>query len=118
MGAAALDRTLSALADPTRRGAVELLMRGPLRAGELAAALGASPPALSRHLRVLRGTGLVVEADHPGDARVRLLRLRPEPLLALRGRLDEVEAIWGAQLASFQAHATRAARGAPGRRRR
>jgi DNA-binding transcriptional ArsR family regulator len=61
VGAAALDRTLQALADPTRRGVVELLRGQPRRAGELAAALRTSPPALSRHLRLLRQTGLVEE---------------------------------------------------------
>src|SRR6185295_12283738 len=54
-----LGQTLAALADPTRRGVVELLRKGPRRAGELAASLDLSPPAMSRHLRVLRTTGLV-----------------------------------------------------------
>ena len=52
-----LDRTLAALADPTRRGVVELLRKKPRRAGELAEWFGLSPPAMSRHLRVLRTTG-------------------------------------------------------------
>jgi len=66
-----LDRTLLALADPTRRRVVDLLRVSPRRAGELADAVGTSPPAMSRHLRVLRMGGLVRE-DHDGeDARVR-----------------------------------------------
>jgi DNA-binding transcriptional ArsR family regulator len=102
-----LDRTLAALADPTRRAAVDVLRRKPRRAGELAAALGLSPPAMSRHLRVLRTTGLV-EEDHGGeDARVRVYRLRPEPLADLRRWLDEVERFWTLQLASFKEHAER-----------
>ena len=52
--AAELDGILSALADPTRRGVVDLLRRGPRCAGELAEALDMTPPAMSRHLRVLR----------------------------------------------------------------
>ena len=56
-----LGRTLSALADPTRRRVVELLRERPRRAGELAAAFDASAPAMSRHLRVLRTRGLVEE---------------------------------------------------------
>ncbi|HEX5671798.1 MAG TPA: helix-turn-helix domain-containing protein, partial [Acidimicrobiia bacterium] len=50
----ALDETLTALADPTRRMVVDLLARGPQSAGALATAVGSSPPAMSRHLRVLR----------------------------------------------------------------
>jgi DNA-binding transcriptional ArsR family regulator len=103
--AAQIDRTLAALADPTRRGVVDLLRKKPRRAGELAAALDMTPPALSRHLRVLRKTGLVEEAEIEQDARVRLYRLRPQPFSGLRRWLDEVESFWEDQLASFKAHA-------------
>jgi len=111
-----LDGTLAALADPTRRGVVELLRRRPRRAGELAESLGTSPPAMSRHLRVLRTTGLVDE-DHRGeDARVRVYHLRPEPFHVLRRWLDEVEKFWTLELASFQDHLERT-RGTGKRRR-
>ena len=116
MGAAAdLDRTLSALADPTRRGVVDLLRQRPRRAGELATAMAMSPPAMSRHLRVLRRTGLVTEDGLEHDARARVYRLRAEPFAALRDWLDEVEAFWNDQLSAFKAHAEGAA---PGRGRR
>jgi len=102
-----LDRTLAALADPTRRGVVELLRKKPRRAGDLAAALAMSGPAMSRHLRVLRTTGLV-EEDHQGDdARVRVYRLRQEPFGALRRWLDEVEAFWTRELQAFKDYAER-----------
>jgi len=108
-GAAArqLDRTLSALADPTRRGVVELLRERPRRAGELAAAFEASAPAMSRHLRVLRTRGLVEEERVDDDARVRIYRLRREPFDALQLWLRELEAFWGEQLESFGAHVAR-----------
>src|SRR5260370_23574479 len=81
-----LDNTLAALADPTRRHVVELLRERPRRAGELAAACAMSGPAMSRHLRVLRASGLVeveVEAERSGhDARLRIYQLRPEPFVA------------------------------------
>ena len=99
-----LDATLSALADPSRRGVVELLRRRPRRAGELAAACRLSPPAMSRHLRVLRRTGLVEEAHQGADARVRVYRLRKEPFRALRRWLDEVETFWTLELESFKKH--------------
>lgn len=107
MKALSLDATLEALADPVRRGAVDLLRKKPRRAGELADALDQSPPSMSRHLRVLRKSGLVEEDGIEDDARVRVYRLRAEPFRALSGWLAEVEAFWGAELASFKAHAER-----------
>ena len=101
----ALDETLGALADPTRRAVVDLLSAGPQRAGALAQALSLSPPAMSRHLRVLRRARLVEEDALEEDARVRVYRLRAEPLAELRGWVDEVSAFWGNQLAAFKLHA-------------
>jgi DNA-binding transcriptional ArsR family regulator len=106
-GASQLDRTLSALADPTRRGVVDLLRERPRRAGELAAAFDMSPPAMSRHLRMLRKTGLVEEEELEDDARVRVYRLRRSPFIALRTWLEEVEQFWGGQLSVFKEHAER-----------
>ena len=100
-----LDRTLSALADPARRAVVERLRLRPHRAGELAAALDLPPPTMSRHLRVLRATGLVEERHGGEDARVRLYRLRPQALGGLRRWLDDVERFWTLQLESFRRHA-------------
>jgi len=100
-----LDRVLTGLAEPTRRRIVDHLRRGPRRAGELAEACGMSMPAMSRHLRVLRRCGLVEGGGLDHDARVRLYRLRPEPLAELRAWLEQVEALWAGQLAAFKAHA-------------
>lgn len=101
---AALDRTLAALADPHRRQVVELLRQGPRPAGDLARALGLSPPAMSRHLKTLRESGLV-EDSHPGfDARVRIYALRHEPMSELMTWLQESEVLWSAQLEAFKAH--------------
>jgi DNA-binding transcriptional ArsR family regulator len=102
-----LDQTLAALADPTRRGVVELLRKRPRRAGELASSLHMSAPAMSRHLRVLRRTGLVEEEHQGADARVRLYRLRAEPFRALGRWLEEVEGFWAGELAAFKEHAER-----------
>jgi DNA-binding transcriptional ArsR family regulator len=102
-----LDETFAALADPTRRGVIERLRKRPCRAGELATACRVTPPVMSRHLRVLRMTGLV-EEDHQGaDARVRVYRLRQERFRALRGWLDEIEVYWTHQLHAFKEHAER-----------
>jgi DNA-binding transcriptional ArsR family regulator len=103
-----LDATLSALADPNRRAVVDLLRKQPHRAGEIAAALSLTPPALSRHLRVLRRSGLIhVEAREgaiEADARVRVYSLRKEPFDRLRGWLDEVESFWVGELTAFRDH--------------
>ncbi|MDB4986851.1 MAG: Transcriptional regulator, ArsR family protein [Myxococcaceae bacterium] len=100
-----IDGILAALADPTRRRVVELLGKRPHRAGELATLLGLSAPAMSRHLKLLRGGGLV-EEDHVGeDARVRTYRLRHEPVHKLRRWSEDVERFWTAQLGAFKKHA-------------
>jgi len=100
-----LDRTFVALADPHRRRVVDLLRKKPRRAGELAEALELSPPAMSRHLRLLRRSGLVTESALDDDARVRVYRLAPQRFSELRKWLDEVEAFWDDQLRAFKAHA-------------
>jgi DNA-binding transcriptional ArsR family regulator len=101
-----LDNTLAALAEPTRRGVVDLLRVRPRPAGELASALHLSAPAMSRHLRVLRLRGLV-EEEHAQreDARLRVYRLRQQPFLQLRNWAAEVEALWSDQLGSFKEYA-------------
>ncbi|KAA9145503.1 winged helix-turn-helix transcriptional regulator [Microbacterium lushaniae] len=76
-----------ALADPTRRRVVLRLADGPLSAGGLAATEPTSRPAVSRHLRILRESGLV---DVETDGRIRRYRLRRDPLSAVRVFLDEL----------------------------
>ena len=121
--AATLDQTLLALADPTRRRVIELLREEPRRAGELAATFRIPPPAMSRHLRVLRTSGLVEERGLPEDARVRVYRLRSDPLQELQTWLEEIAEFWSDQLGAFKAHvertqgATREVVGARGRAR-
>lgn len=102
-----LDRTLAALADPSRRLAVELLQQRPHRAGELAAALDVAPPVMSRHLRVLRLSGLVEETHPEFDARVRIYSLRSGATAELKAWLDAVERGWSTQLANLERHVER-----------
>ena len=100
-----LDRTLAALADPKRRRVVELLGEGPRSAGELARAVGLSAPAMSRHLRTLRSSGLVRESHPEFDARVRIYELVPGPIQGLKSWLADSERLWTTQLAAFKHHA-------------
>ena len=104
---AAIDRTFAALADPARRRVVELLRTEPKRAGDIAAGLGMSAPATSRHLRRLYRTGLVEAMTVAEDARLRVFRLRPEWFVELRDWLGEVERFWVGQLDAFNAHTER-----------
>lgn len=100
----AVHKVFAALADPTRHAVVELLRQKPQRAGELADALGMSAPALSRHLRVLRRNGLIVDDAIDEDARVRLYRLEPTAFISMRDWLTELESFWNDQLGAFSAH--------------
>jgi DNA-binding transcriptional ArsR family regulator len=101
---ARIDRTLAALADPHRRGVVELLRNRPHRAGEMAEALGLPAPALSRHLKQLRDSGLVEETHPVFDARVRIYSLRAGALRDLKKWVGETEELWIGQLAAFKRH--------------
>jgi DNA-binding transcriptional ArsR family regulator len=100
----ALTPVLHALSDPTRREVVALLSDRPRRAGELAGACGVSAPAMSKHLRVLLDAGVVADGRVAEDARVRVFRLRPESVVALRAWLDQLQAHWDRQLAAFKRH--------------
>jgi len=109
----AIDRTLSALADPTRRGVIDLLRRKPHKASDLADALETTRPAMSRHLRVLRKSGLVREEGDDDDARLRIYRLERAPFEDLEGWLEEVRGFWTTQLSAFKAYAERGGRRGP-----
>jgi DNA-binding transcriptional ArsR family regulator len=112
-----LDGAFGALADPTRRRVIELLGRAPRRASELADAVAASRPGMSRHLRVLREAGLVREEGDAQDARARVYRLERDAFRGVQDWLGEVEAFWADQLASFRTLAERRA-SEPGEARR
>ena len=109
----ALDRTLQALAEPTRRAVVGLLRDGPQRASDIADALAMSRQAMSRHLRVLRQAGVILElgaASPDADARARTYRLEAQPLADLQAWLGDVQAFWGVQMQAFRKRAERVAR--------
>ena len=93
---------MAALADPTRRAVVRMLALEPLPAGRIAAEFPISKPAMSKHLRVLREAGLVEDRRDPSDARVRVYRLRPEPVEAVAGEVEEIRRFWAGRLAAFK----------------
>ena len=103
--AGSLDTTFLALADATRRDMIRTLLHKPRRAGELAETVSMSPQALSRHLRVLRRAGLVIEEGIETDARVRVYRVHPDAFAPIEAWLAEVEEVWRRQLQAFKAYA-------------
>jgi DNA-binding transcriptional ArsR family regulator len=85
-----------ALGDANRRAIVELLGAGERSVQELADALPISRPAVSRHLRLLKRAGLVVE--EPRGTR-RIYRLHDQGIAAVRAYLERV---WGEGAARFR----------------
>jgi DNA-binding transcriptional ArsR family regulator len=100
-------QALEALADPTRRRIVELLTDGERSAGALAAEFSVSRPAVSRHLRVLRETGLV-QAREEGTSRV--YSLDPSPLQELDDWLARYRGFWAQRLDALDTQLRRARR--------
>ena len=76
---------------------MDLLSRGERSVTELAEAAGASQPAASQHLRVLRETGLVKQRR---DGRRRLYRLTPEPLREVAAWIEGYRPAWRDKLAA------------------
>jgi DNA-binding transcriptional ArsR family regulator len=89
-------RAFDALGDGTRREIFERLAVRPQAVGELADPLPVSRPAVSQHLRVLKGAGLVT--DRPAGNR-RIYQVDPAGISALRAYLDQ---FWNESLASFK----------------
>lgn len=92
---AALDLAFQALADPTRRGMVARLSRGPASVSELAEPLAISLPAVLQHLRMLEASGLVRSKK---AGRVRTCRIEPEALSAAESWISEQRALWEGRL--------------------
>jgi DNA-binding transcriptional ArsR family regulator len=101
---AAHDKVLHALADPTRRAILDRLRQAPRSVGDIASGLPVSRPAVSQHLRVLEGAGLV-RARRETTRRVYSVEVKG--IVELRRYLDRM---WDEALASLQAFA---ADGAP-----
>src|SRR5258708_21688075 len=90
-------RAFDALGDPTRRAIFERVASRPQSVGKLAGRMSVSRPAVSQHLRVLKGAGLVV--DRPQGTR-RIYSVDMRGVTAMRAYLDK---FWDRALASFQA---------------
>jgi len=81
-----------ALAHPVRRGIVERLAEGPATVGEATSGLGVSKPAISKHLKVLEGTGVVTRVV---EGRTHRLSLDPQVMSVAADWMDRQRALWG-----------------------
>jgi DNA-binding MarR family transcriptional regulator len=98
----AADTVFDALGEPVRRRILELLHDGPFAVGQLAERLPVGRPAVSKHLRVLSGAGLV---EHRSAGTRNLYVLAPGGMAAAQQWLA---ATWDTVLASYAAEVSRA----------
>ncbi len=89
-----LDATFHALANPTRRAILARLVDGAQSVNDLAAPFDMSLPAISKHIRVLEGAGLVTRGR---DAQFRPCALNPEPLKEISTWAEQYRPIWDAR---------------------
>ncbi|HEX3607972.1 MAG TPA: metalloregulator ArsR/SmtB family transcription factor [Candidatus Dormibacteraeota bacterium] len=94
-----MSTVLDVLAEPNRRRILDLLREGERPVGDLVAALAVSQPAVSKHLGVLRGAGLV---EVRAVAQQRLYRVRPEGLRELDEWLAPYRVMWAGRLDALE----------------
>ena len=100
-GAPAVTDAFGAIAHPVRRTLVTELARGDKPVNELAAVCSVSRPAVSQHLAVLRGVGLVSEQRH---GRERRYHLHPERLDDVRKWMHTLDRFWERRLDRLGKH--------------
>jgi DNA-binding transcriptional ArsR family regulator len=93
--------TFEVMAEPNRRRILDLLRDRERTVGELVGALEVSQPAVSKHLRVLRGAGLV---EARVDAQRRFYRVRPHPLREIDAWLTPYREMWSESLDALERH--------------
>jgi DNA-binding transcriptional ArsR family regulator len=96
-----LSATFSALADPTRRAILARLAHGEATVNELAEPFAISLPAVSRHLKVLEGAGLISRGR---EAQWRPCRLEPKRLKAVDDWLSVYRRFWEQSLDRMAAY--------------
>jgi DNA-binding transcriptional ArsR family regulator len=86
--------TFAALAEPNRLRIVELLRTGPRSVNDIGDRLSLNQPQVSKHLRVLKESGLVAAQPF---AQQRLYALRAERLRELHDWLERYRRVWEAR---------------------
>ncbi|TDH55893.1 ArsR family transcriptional regulator [Mycobacterium eburneum] len=92
------DSVFGALANPTRRDILDLLLDGPRTVVALAERFDMARPSVSEHLKVLRECGLVNEHKR---GRFRYYHVNPEPLQQLSTWLSPYERFWRERLTAL-----------------
>ena len=110
-----LDRTLVALADPTRRAILQRLSEGEARVTDLARPFAISLNAVSKHIRMLERARLVRRRRAGREHR---LTIDPGPLTAVEAWIATHRALWTARLQALDALLQAEDRAAKRRRRR
>ena len=110
MPADQLSTTLSALADPTRRGILARLATGEATVKELAEPHDMSLAAVSKHLKVLEGAGLISRGR---DAQYRPCKLEAGPLRDVAGWLEDYRRFWEASLDRLEDYLQQLQKGDP-----
>ena len=90
-----LSATFAALSDPTRRAILARLARGEATVTELAAPFEITPPAVTKHLKVLQRAGLIVQGR---ERQWRPCRIQPEPLKEAANWVDQYRQLWEQRL--------------------
>ena len=98
-----LDQVFGALADPTRRAILERLCLGETTVSEIAEPFSSSLPAISKHLRVLEGAGLIARRS---VGRQRICRLTPDAMENAAEWIDHYCRFWTAQLDALEQYLT------------
>ncbi len=101
VGAPPVNDAFGAIAHPVRRTLVTALATGDKAVNELAAVVPVSRPAVSQHLAVLRGVGLVSEQRH---GRERRYHLHPERLDEVRKWMHTLDRFWESRLDRLGRH--------------
>lgn len=96
-----MQSVFEAVAEPSRRGILDLLAERPRSVGEIVERTGLSQPNVSRHLRILREAEIVRARP---QAQRRLYELRPEGMLELFGWIAPYQRLWSGSLDALERH--------------
>jgi DNA-binding transcriptional ArsR family regulator len=96
-----MDATFAVLSDPHRRAVLRLLRDGERSVGEIGEELELGQPGLSKHLRVLRESGLVRVRK---DAQRRFYAILPEPIAEIDEWLEPYRDLWNGHLEALGRH--------------
>jgi len=102
-----VESAFSIIAEPNRRAILSLLASSERSVGDIERHLRMPQPSVSKHLRILRDSGLV---ESRVEAQRRVYRVRPEPLLEIDAWLAPFRRFWAAHVDALERHLDRTAR--------